>query len=128
MVNYNYVHISINFKLLLQLLVDRRIIQTADRFNVFFNFVLANFINQRVRLIHLQVTIFIILMSWYCGSIIIDAKGHTKIDYSIAFDRLLSKTCQLEEYHVKVVSKIDLNTNKLVEGKFELLLKRSKII
>ena len=85
MVNYNYVHISINFKLLLQLLVDRSIIQTADHFNVFFNFVLANFINQIARLIHLQVTIFISLMSWNRRYITIDARGYPKISYSIEF-------------------------------------------
>ena len=65
-------------------------------------------------------------MSCYRGSIITDAEGHLIVDYSIEFDRLLSKIDQLEEYLVKVVSKIDLNTNKLVEGEFELLLKRSK--
>ena len=67
-------------------------------------------------------------MSWYRGSIIVDAEGYPRIDYPIAFDRLLSKIHQLEEDHVKVVNKIDLNTNKLVEGEFELLLKRSKIL
>ena len=67
-------------------------------------------------------------MLWYHGSIIIDAEGHPRVDYPITFDRLLSKIYQLEEDHVRAVSKMDLNTNKLVEGEFELLLKRSKII
>ena len=49
-------------------------------------------------------------MSWYRGSIITDGKGHPKIDYQIIFDRLLSKIRQLEEDHVKLVSKINLNT------------------
>ena len=49
------------------------------------------------------------------------------VDYLIAFVWLLSKIHQLEEDHVKVVSKIDLNTNKLVQGEFELLLKRFKM-
>ena len=67
-------------------------------------------------------------MSWYRGSIIIDTKGYAKIDYPIVFDRLLSNFFQLEEDNVKVVSRIDLNTKKLVEGEFNFLLKRSKII
>ena len=67
-------------------------------------------------------------MSWYRGSIIIDAEGYPRVDYPITFDRLLSKIHQLKEDHVKVVRKIDLNTNKLVEGEFNLLLKRSKIL
>ena len=57
-----------------------------------------------------------------------EAKGYPKIDYSTVFDRLPSIIRQLEEEHVEVVSKIDLNTNKLVEGEFELLLNRSKIL
>ena len=67
-------------------------------------------------------------MSWYRGSIFIDVKGHPKIDYSIVFGRLLSKIHQLEKDHIKVVSKMDSNTNKLVKGEFELLLKRSRIL
>ena len=67
-------------------------------------------------------------MSWYRGSIITDAEGNSRVDYIIPFDRLLSKIHQLEEDHVKVVSKIDLNTNKLVQGEFELLLKRFKML
>ena len=67
-------------------------------------------------------------MSWYRGSIITDAEGHPRVNYRIAFNRLLSKIHQLEEDHVKVVSKIDLNTNKLVEGELELLLKRYKYV
>ena len=34
----------------------------------------------------------------------------------------------MEEDHVRLVSKIDLNTKKLVEGEFELLSKWSEII
>ena len=67
-------------------------------------------------------------MSWYRGSIITDAKNCPKIDYPIAFDKLLSKIHQLEEDHVRLVSNIDLNTKKLVKGGFELLSKRSKSI
>ena len=88
---------------------------------------LANSLNCGARLIHSQVTIFISSISWYSGSIITDAKGHPKIDYPVAFDRLLSIIRQLEKDHVTVVSKIDLIINKLVEGDFELLLNRSKI-
>ena len=67
-------------------------------------------------------------MSWYCVLIIINAERYPRVDYPIVFDLLLSKIHQLEEDHVKVVNKIDLNTNKLVEGEFELLLKRSKLL
>ena len=67
-------------------------------------------------------------MSWYYGSIITDAKRLPRVDYPIALDRLLTKIHQLENDNVKVVSKIDLNTKKLVEGEFKLLLKRSKIL
>ena len=88
---------------------------------------LAISINCGAKLIHSQVTIFISSMSWYRVSIIIDAKRRHKLDYPIVFDRLLSKVRQLEEDYEQVVNKIDLNTNKLVEDKFELLLKRSKI-
>ena len=66
-------------------------------------------------------------MLWYHASTIIDDKGYPEIDCPIVFDRLLSKIRQLEEDHVKVVSKIELNTKKLVEGEFEFLLKKSKI-
>ena len=128
MVSYNYFRILINFHLMLHLLGVYEIEFTTDHFYVLFNFVLANSINYGARLIHSQVTIFISSILWYRGSIIIYAEGHPKIDYTIAFDRLLSKICQLEENHVKVVSKVDLNTKKLVEGEFELLLKRSKIL
>ena len=34
----------------------------------------------------------------------------------------------MEEDHVKIGSKIDLHTNKLIKGDFKLLLKRSKIL
>ena len=67
-------------------------------------------------------------MSWYRGSIITDAEGHPRVDYPIAFDRLLSQIYQSIEDLVNIVSKIDLNTNNLVESEFELLLKRSKIL
>ena len=67
-------------------------------------------------------------MSWYRASTITNAKGYLMVDYPIAFDRLLSKIHQLKEDYVNVVSKIDMNTKKLVEGEFELLLKRSKIL
>ena len=67
-------------------------------------------------------------MSWYGGLIITDAERYPSVDYPIEFHRLLSKIHQLEEDHVKVVSKIDLNTNKLVQGEFELLLKRFKML
>ena len=79
-------------------------------------------------LISLQVRIFISSMSWYRGSIITDAEGHPRVDYPIAFDRLLSQIYQSIEDLVNIVSKIDLNTNNLVESEFELLLKRSKIL
>ena len=59
---------------------------------------------------------------------ITDAEEYPRVDYLIAFDRLLSKIHQLGEDHGKVVSKIHLNTNKFVEGEFELLLKKSKIL
>lgn len=87
---------------------------------------LANFINCGARLIHSQVTIFISLISWYSGSIITNAKGHPKKDYLFVFDKLLSKIRELKEHHLKEVSNIDLNTNKLVEGEFDFLLKRYK--
>ena len=67
-------------------------------------------------------------MSCFRGSIITDAGGHPRVDYSIAFDQLLSKIHQLEEDYVKVVSKIDWNTNKIIVSEFELLLMRSKIL
>ena len=101
---------------------------TTDHFYVLSNFVLGNSINCVSMLIHSQVIIFISSMSWYRLSIITDTKCHSKINYPIAFDRILSKIRQLEEDHVNVVSKIALNTNKLVEGEFKVLLKRSKIL
>ena len=101
---------------------------TADHFYLSFNFLLSNSINCGTEIIHSQVTIFINLMLWYRGSIITDAEGLPRVDYPIAFDRLLTKIRQLEEEHVKLVSKFDLNTNKLVEGEFELLLRRSKLL
>ena len=128
MASYNYFRILINFYLLLYLLGVYEIEFTTDYFYVLFNFVLANTINCGPRLICSQVTIFISSMSWYRWSIIIDAKGRLKIDYLIEFDRLLSTFRQLEEDYLKVVSKIDLNTNKLVKGEFELLFKRSEVL
>ena len=89
---------------------------------------LTNSINCGPGLIPSQVTIFISSMSWYCALIIINAERYPRVDYPIVFDRLLSKIHQLEEDQVKVESEIDLNTNKLVEDEFELLLNMSKII
>ena len=89
---------------------------------------LPNFINWGVRLIHSQVTICTSWMSWYRGSIIVDAKERLKIDYPIALDMLLFKICELEKDNLKVIIKIDLKTKKLVKGEYELLLKRSKIL
>ena len=114
--------------MLLYLLGVYEIRFVTDRSYVLFNFVLDNSINCGVGLIHSQVTIFISSMPWYRGSIITGARGHPKIEYPIEFDMLLSKICQWEEDHAKVVSKMNLNTNKLVEGEFELLLKNSKIL
>ena len=42
MVSYNYVRISINFQLLLQKLVDRKIILATNYFYVTFNIALDN--------------------------------------------------------------------------------------
>ena len=67
-------------------------------------------------------------MSWYRGSIVTDAEGIPRVDYPIAFDRLLTKIRQLEEDHSKLVSRLDLKTNKLVEGEFDLLIRRSKLL
>ena len=128
MVSYKYFRIFINFHLMLYLLGVHKIRFTADHFYLSFNFVLSNSINCGTGINHSQVTIFINLMSWYRGSIITDAEGLPRVDYPIAFDRLLTKIRQLEEEHVKLVSKLDLNTNKLVESEFELLLSRSKLL
>ena len=128
MVSYNYFRILINFHFLLHSPGFYEIGFTTDHFYVLFNLMLANSLNCGARLIHSQVTIFISSMPWYRGSIITGARGHPKIEYLIEFDRLLSKICQWEEDHAKVVSKMNLNTNKLVEGEFELLLKNSKIL
>ena len=128
MASYNYFRILINFHYLLHLMSAYKTGFTTDHFYVLSNFVLGNSINCGSMLIHSQVIIFISLMSWYRGSIITDTKCHPKIYYSIEFDRLLSKKSSIGENHVKVVSKIDLNTNKIVEAEFELLLKRSKIL
>ena len=124
---YNYFCILINFHLLYHLFGVHKIGFTTDHFYLIFNFALAISINCGPGLIPSQVTIFISSMSWYHVSIIIDAKRRHKLDYPIVFDRLLSKVRQLEEDYEQVVNKIDLNTNKLVEDKVELLLKRSKI-
>ena len=118
MVSYNYFRILVNFYLLYHLLGVHKNGFTTNYFYLFFNFALAISINCEPGLIPSQVTIFISSMSWYRGSIITDAEGYPRINYRIAFNRLLSKIHQLEEDHVKVVSKIDLNTNKLVEGEF----------
>ena len=67
-------------------------------------------------------------MSWYRGSIITDAEGIPRVDYPIVFDRLLTKIRQLEEDHAKLVSRLNLKTNKLVEGGFDLLIRRSKLL
>ena len=67
-------------------------------------------------------------MPWYRGSIVTDAEGIPRVDYPIAFDRLLTKIRQLEEDHSKLVSRLDLKTNKFVEGEFDLLLRRSKLL
>ena len=128
MVSYNYFRILINFHLLLYLMGVHKIRFIADHFYLSFNFTLSNSINCGTGINHSQVTIFINLMSWYCWSIITGAEGLPRVDYPIAFDRLLTKIRQLEEEHVKLVSRLDLNTNKLVEGEFELLSRRSKLL
>ena len=50
MASYNSFRILINFYLMLQLLVDYEPVLITDHFYVFFNFVLANFINCVARL------------------------------------------------------------------------------
>ena len=101
---------------------------TADHFYLSFDFALSLSINCGTGINHSQVTIFIDLMSWYRGSIITDAEGIPRVDYLIAFDRLLTKIRQSEEDHSKLVSRLDLKTNKLVEGEFDLLIGRSKLL
>ena len=128
MVSYNYSRIFINFHVMLYLLGVHKIRFTADHFYLSFNFALSNSINCGTGINHSQVTIFITLMSWYRGSIITDTEGLPRIDYPIAFDRLLTKIRQLEKEHIKLVSKLDLITNKLVEGEYELLLRASKLL
>ena len=128
MESYNLFRILINFHLMLQLLVDYEIVLTAGHCCVFFNFLLADFINCGARLIHAQVTIFISSMSWYIGSINIDVNGDHKIYYPISFNRLLFKVRELEKEHIKVVSKMDLETKNLVKGEYELFLKRHKVL
>ena len=128
MESYNLFCILINFHLMLYLLVDYEIVLTAGHCCVFFNFLLANFINCGTRLIHAQVTIFISSMSCYIGSINIDVNGDHKIYYPIAFDRLLFKIRELEKEHIKVVSKMDLETKNLVKGEYELFLKKYKVL
>ena len=66
-------------------------------------------------------------MSVYCGSIITVAEGLPRVDYPIEFDRLLTKNHELEEDHVNVVSKLDLNTNKVVEGEFDFFVEEIKL-
>ena len=106
MVSYNYFRILINFHLLLYLQSDYEIVFAIDHFYVLFNYVLTNSIHFGARLINSQLAICISSMSWYCGLIITDAKDHPKINYPIAFHGLLSKTRQLEEDHVKILSKM----------------------
>ena len=101
---------------------------TADHLYLSFDFALSLSINCGTGINHSQVTIFIDLMSWYRGSIVTDAEGIPRVDYPIAFDRLLTKIRQLEEDHSKLVSRLDLKTNKLVEGEFDLLVRRSKLL
>ena len=55
MVSYNYICIFIHFQLLFQLLVDRKIIHTADHYYVPFNIALVNLIIRGARLIQSQV-------------------------------------------------------------------------
>ena len=126
MVSYNYFRIFINFHLMLYLLGVHKIRFTADHFYLSFNFALSNYINCGTGINHSQVTIFINLMPWYRESVITDAEGIPRVDYLIAFDWLLIKIRQLEEEHIKLVSKLDLKINKLVEGEFDVLLKRSE--
>ena len=101
---------------------------TADHLYLSFDFELSLSINCGTGINYLQVTIFIDLMSWYRGSIVTDAEGIPRVNYPIASDRLLTKIRQLEEEHVKLVSKLGLNTNKLVEGEFEFLLRKSELL
>ena len=101
---------------------------TADHLYLSFDFVLSLSINCGTGINHSQVTIFIDLMSWYRGSIVTDAEGIPRVDYPIAFDRLLTKIRQLEKDHSKLVSRLDLKANKLVEGEFDLLIRRSKLL
>ena len=96
---------------------------TADHLYLSFDFALSFSINCGTGINHSQVTIFIDLMAWYRGSIVTDAEEIPRV-----VDRLLTKIRQLEEDNSKLVSRLDLKTNKLVEGEFELLLKRSKIL
>ena len=128
MVNYNYFHIFINFHLMLYLLGVHKIRFTVDHFYLSFNFALSNSINCGTGINHSQVIIFIHLMPLYRGSIITDAEGLPRVNYPIAFARLLTKIRQLEEEHVKLISKLDLKTNKLVEGELQLLLRISKLL
>ena len=84
MVRYYYFRILINFYVLLHFLDIYEIESVTDYFCVLFNFVLANCIDYGVRLILSQVTILISPISWYRGSIITNAKGHSNIYYPIA--------------------------------------------
>ena len=84
MVRYYYFRILINFYVLLHFLGIYEIEFFTDHFYELFNFVLADFIDYGVRLIHSQVTILISPISWYRGSIITNANDHPNIDYPIA--------------------------------------------
>ena len=98
---------------MLYLLGVHKIRFTADHLYLSFDFALSISINCGTGINHSQVTIFIDLMSWYRGSIITDTEGIPRVDYPIAFDRLLTKIRQLEEEHTKLVSKLDLKPTSL---------------
>ena len=91
MVSYNYIRILINFHLLYRLLGVHKLDSPLIISIYFLIFSLAVSINLGSGLIPSQLTIFISSMTWYRGSIITDAEGRPRVDYPIAFDRLLSK-------------------------------------
>ena len=128
MLSCNYFRIFIIFHLMLYLLGVYKNRFTADHLYISFDFALSLSINCGTGINHSQVAIFIHLMSWYRGSIITDAEGIPRVDYPIAFYKLLTKIHQLEEDHAKLVSRLNLKTNKLVEGEFDLLIRRSKVL
>ena len=102
------------FHLMLYLLGVHKTSFTADHLYLSFVFALSISINCGTGINHSQVTIFINFMSWYRGSIITD--------------RLLTKIRQLEEDYAKLVSRLNLKTNKLVASEFDLLIRRSKLL